>query len=303
MKVKSKFSIKDLENLSNVKAHTIRIWEKRYGLLQPSRTETNIRTYDLESLKKLLNVSLLYNEGYKISKIAKLSDSEIHEIIKTEVGLQIEGIALHNFRKAMFEFDISLFNKTYSELMQKLSFSEVFKTVFIPLLIDIGQLWQTNTIDPTHESFISELMKQKIMLNIDQAQQDFKLESDILFSLFLPNNEIHEIGLLYAHYELIKAGYNTIYLGTNIPLKSLIFLLNKNENIFFLSYLTMYPEEKPVLEYINDFQNYISNEKSCNLWVMGPRAMDVNQELLNENIKIIIKIDTLLEQLILLKQS
>lgn len=303
MKVKSQFSIKDLENLSNVKAHTIRIWEKRYGLLQPSRTETNIRTYDLDSLKKLLNVSLLYNDGYKISKIAKLSDREIHEIIKTKGGLQAEALALHGFKKAMFEFDISLFNATYANLMAEQSFSDVFKSVFVPLLRDIGSLWQTNTIDPAHESFISELIKQKIMLNIDLEQHSFEAESEVLFSLFLPNNEIHEIGLLYAHYELVKAGFNTIYLGTNIPLKSLGFLLNKNDNLFFLSYLTMYPEEKTVHEYIAEFQDYIAKEKPCNLWLMGPRTMDVNRDQLDKNVKIITHIDTLLEQLRLLKQS
>ena len=303
MKVKSQFSIKDLENLSHVKAHTIRIWEKRYGLLEPARTETNIRTYDLESLKKLLNVSLLYNDGYKISKIAKLSDDEIHAIIKEKGGLQREDLALHGFKKAMFEFDISVFNKTYADLMADQSFSEVFKSVFVPLLGEIGQLWQTNTIDPAHESFISELVKQKIMLNIDEAQHDFEAKSNVLFSLFLPNNEIHEIGLLYAHYELIKAGFNTIYLGANIPLKSLGFLLDKNDNLFFLSYLTMYPEQKTVLEYITEFQDYIANEKSCNLWLMGPRAKDVNPSQLAKNVTIITQIDALIAALNLLKQS
>lgn len=303
MKVKSQFSIKDLENLSHVKAHTIRIWEKRYGLLEPSRTETNIRTYDLESLKRLLNISLLYNDGYKISKIAKLSEDEIHELIKVKGSLRQEDLALHDFKKAMFEFDLALFNSTYGNLMKEQSFAEVFSSVFIPLLCDIGQLWQTNTIDPAHESFISELIKQKIMLNIDQTQQDFKPESDVLFSLFLPNNEIHEIGLLYAHYELIKAGFNTIYLGANIPLKSLGFLLNKNDNMFFLSYLTMDPDQKPVLEYISDFHEHIYSEKPCNLWLMGPKVNDVNQELTGNNVKIITQIDTLLKQLDFLKQS
>jgi len=303
MKVKSQFSIKDLENLSRVKAHTIRIWEKRYDLLKPSRTETNIRTYDLQSLKKLLNVSLLYNEGYKISKLAKLSESEIHKIIKIKGGLLPEDIALHGFKKAMFEFDISLFNKAYSDLITDKSFSEIFQTVFIPLLNDIGRLWQTNTIDPVHESFISELIRQKIMLNIDKAQHDFEAESDVLFTLFLPNNEIHEIGLLYAHYELIQAGFHTIYLGANIPLRSLGFLLDKNDNSFFLSYLTMYPEQKPVLAYIAEFQDYISKEKFCDLWLMGPRAKEINEDQLDKNVKIIAQIDTLLEQLRLLKQS
>ena len=185
MNVKSQFSIKDLENLSGVKAHTIRIWEKRYNLLTPDRTDTNIRTYDLDNLKRLLNVTFLYKEGYKISKIAKLDDSEIQTLIEDLAIDSQEDFALKAFKTAMFEFDEQLFTETYSKLSTQKSFREIFFDVFIPLLIEIGTLWQTGTIEPCHESFISELLKRKIIVNIEEQITSFKKKGDPLVCIVL----------------------------------------------------------------------------------------------------------------------
>ena len=219
--IKTQFSIKDLENLSGVKAHTIRIWEKRYNLLSPDRTETNIRKYDLINLKKLLNVTFLYNEGYKISKIANFDQEEISKLVSGAANLSIDNYSRNALKTAMFEFDHELFNSTYIELKKERSFSNIFSTIFIPLLSEIGKLWQTGTIDPSHERFISELIKQKIVVSINDLQQSREKISSQTFALFLPYEEIHEISLLYANYELINAGMNTIYLGENIHLSSL----------------------------------------------------------------------------------
>ena len=150
MNVKTEFSIKDLENLSGVKAHTIRIWEKRYQLLKPNRTDTNIRKYNLNSLKRLLNVSFLYNDGYKISKIADLNEEELLQLIQNKAHSNQEDYALKAFKTSMFEFDNQLFNITYKKLLEQKTFSEIFEHIFIPLLNEIGLLWQTGTIDPVH---------------------------------------------------------------------------------------------------------------------------------------------------------
>ena len=149
--VKKSFSIRDLENLSGIKAHTIRIWEKRYELLSPERTSTNIRTYSLASLQKLLNITLLYNNGYKISKIAKLQEADIPLI-------------------SMINFDLSLFQNTYSSLLSEKSFRDIFWEYFIPLLNELGLLWQTDTISPAHEHFITNLIKQKIYTSTEKLQ-------------------------------------------------------------------------------------------------------------------------------------
>ena len=202
MHVKTQFSIKDLENLSGVKAHTIRIWEKRYNLLEPTRTDTNIRKYDMVNLKKLLNVTFLYNEGFKISKIASFKESEILKIVNNQAETRKEDYAITSFKTAMFEFDQNLFTQTYNQLLEEKSFREVFFEVFLPMLNEIGMLWQTGTIDPAHERFISELIKQKIILRIEAQQRKAPANSDFLFVLYLPYQEIHEIGLLYANYEI-----------------------------------------------------------------------------------------------------
>ncbi len=118
--IKNEFSIKDLENLSGIKAHTIRIWEKRYNLLQPNRTDTNIRNYDLENLQKLLNVSFLNNNGYKISKISKLGERDIAMHVK-EIALKknLENHALNAFKVAMLNFDQAHFYKIYNKLSRR----------------------------------------------------------------------------------------------------------------------------------------------------------------------------------------
>ena len=303
MNVKTQFSIKDLENLSNVKAHTIRIWEKRYNLLQPERTDTNIRQYDLLNLKKLLNVTFLYNEGLKISKIAKLSEEEINNLVLGHSKDRSEEYAMSAFKEAMLDFNTELFSKTYKSLLKKRTFREVFFDIFLPLLNDIGTLWQTGTIDPSHERFISELIKQKIIINTEQVQQQRPVHTDFVFSLYLPYEEIHEIGLLYANYEILSAGYQTIYLGSNIPLDSLKFVTKHYKDIIFLSYFTVKPDKESLLEYTQEFNKKVSVNKSFQLWLMGYKTSEVRPEDLADNFTIIPFLSAFIEKLETLKKS
>ncbi|WP_420379743.1 MerR family transcriptional regulator [Gilvibacter sp.] len=304
MLVKTQFNIKDLENLSGVKAHTIRIWEKRYGLLEPNRTDTNIRKYDLDNLKKLLNVTFLYNEGIKISKIAKLSEEEIQQIIEERATQKQEDYAMKAFKTAMFDFDYTLFATTFNELSERMSFREIFMDVFIPLLQEIGTLWQTGTIDPAHERFISELIKQKIIVNISNLQSVQAPErDDILFSLYLPYEEIHEIGLLYAHYEILQAGYQTIYLGSNIPLPSLRNVLKHHDNVVFVSFFTVKPDKVSLYEYLKEYDKIICKEQLSDLWLMGAKTREVEASKVPEHVSVIGTIEGLLEKLNSLKKS
>ena len=285
--VKTQFNIKDLENLSGVKAHTIRIWEKRYNLLSPERTDTNIRKYNLENLKKLLNVSFLYNEGYKISKIAKLKNEEIKGLVNSLANSSEEQYAIKMFKMAMFEFNFEMFSDTYSELLKKKSFDELFIEVLIPLLNEIGRLWQTETIDPCHERFISELIKQKVIVNIELEQAKKSKLNDKVVVLFLPLGEIHEIGLLFANYLILKAGYKSIYLGTNIPLNNLQNVLKHYDNITFLSYFTIQPDKESILSYVRRFQKLIGIDKAQEFWLMGNMVKNIDHKKLPNNILVI----------------
>ena len=221
--IKSTFSIKDLENLSGIKAHTIRIWEKRYELLEPMRTDTNIRLYDIKNLQKLLNVVLLTDFGYKISKISKLNQEEIEKfVIKIQTDNIFYNYFLSNFKMAMLNFDQTLFFFLYNELLSQKKFSTIFYATLIPLLEEIGILWATNTITPAHEHFISHLIKQKILIEIEKYQLQQNEVSDKTYVLYLPFNEIHDLGLLFLHHEIITKGHHSVYLGRSLPIENLI---------------------------------------------------------------------------------
>jgi DNA-binding transcriptional MerR regulator len=267
------FSIRDLENLSGIKAHTIRIWEKRYGLLSPERTETNIRRYSLESLQKLLNITLLYSNGYKISKIAGIPDKEIPLVVREIVAKNsVKSHAINAFKMAMMNFDHALFHSTYNNLITDKSFREIFWDVFIPFLEELGLLWQTSTISPAHEHFISSLIKQKLVSNIDKLQSMDRPTKSRTFVLFLPENEIHEIGLLFLHYEILLRGYQTVYLGATMPLDFLPDLQKYFKNLVFLSYFTVMPTKDGLAEYISEFDSRLNLEGEVELWILGQQT-------------------------------
>ena len=273
--VKVNFSIKDLENLSGIKAHTIRIWEKRYNLLSPNRTDTNIRYYSLKSLQKLLNITLLYNNGYKISKIAKIPEEKLPVMVREIVSENsMKNKAINAFKLAMINFDQTLFLNTYNSLLGDRSFREIFHEIFLPLLNELGLLWQSETITPAHEHFVTALIKQKILLNIEKLQMSDPTKTDKTFVLFLPDNEIHEIGLLYLNYEIVLMGYRAIYLGQTIPLESLTDIQRYYDNLTYLSYFTVAPATDDIAAYIEKFQDLVNKNRQSELWILGQQVKE-----------------------------
>jgi DNA-binding transcriptional MerR regulator len=255
--IKQDFTIKDLENISGIKAHTIRIWEKRYNLLEPKRSDTNIRYYSHQNLQKLLNVVLLSKNNYKISKIAKMSEEEIlQESREVAFATAANDEAINALKLSMFQFDKVLFNNTYHKLLSKKTFKEIFKEVFIPFLQHIGLLWQTDTLLPAHEHFISNLIAQKIHINIENLEHGIK-DSEKTYVLFLPENEIHELGLLYLNYELVLRGNQTIYLGQNLPLNNLNYFFKLEKDLVFVTSLTVQPYDERIKEYFEEIENLL----------------------------------------------
>ncbi|WP_243472409.1 MerR family transcriptional regulator [Winogradskyella sp. MH6] len=278
--IKDQFSIKDLENLTGIKAHTIRIWEKRYNLLQPKRTDTNIRYYDLASFQKLLNVSYLNNNGYKISKIATIEKSKIPTLVR-EIASEnnMESHAINAFKLSMLNFDQALFYKTYNALLNEKDFEDIFYDIFIPLLTEIGLLWQTDTITPAHEHFLSSLIRQKILINTEKAQSEQKNISNKTFVLYLPENEIHELGLLFINHQIISKGYKSIFLGLSVPLESLVDLKNYYDELIYVSYFTVKPEKDDIEKYIEDFNQLLIKDSNTKLWILGQmlNALDIEK--------------------------
>jgi DNA-binding transcriptional MerR regulator len=295
--VKNVFSIKDLENLSGVKAHTIRIWEKRYNVLQPMRTDTNIRLYSLPSLQKLLNITLLHDYGYKISKIATFNEEKIVEMIREIVSKKnAKNHAVNAFKMAMMNFDQDLFSNTYNWLLEEKTFKEIFNQVFIPLMEEIGLLWQTDTITPAHEHFISCLLLKKILVNIEKIEADKPINTDKVYVLSLPLNEIHELGLVYLHYEIVSRGYRVVYLGESMPLNYLKDLKKHFNSIIFLSYFTIQPDR----EYVNDYVQTMGAEllgDGSQIWLIGKLTQYIDPNLIPVDVKVFDSIPDLIEKI------
>ena len=294
--IKQDFTIKDLENISGIKAHTIRIWEKRYNLLVPKRTETNIRFYSNENLQKLLNIVLLNNNNFKISKIAKMSDEElILQSREMAFNSLNKDEAINSFKLAMFQFDKVLFNNTYNKLLLKMNFREVFKDVFIPFLDHIGLLWQTDTLIPAHEHFISNLIAQKIQLNTEKLQYTTS-NSSKTYVLFLPENEIHELGLLFLNYELTLRGHNTIYLGQSLPFNNLDYFLKSENEFCFITSMTIMPFDAKVEDYFKEIDASLKGLKH-QLFATGNKINLLNNLNFESNIKLYKSVSDLLKEL------
>jgi MerR family transcriptional regulator, light-induced transcriptional regulator len=221
------YTIRELENLSGIKAHTIRIWEKRFGLIAPQRTSTNIRTYCDSELKKILNISILNRNGLKISKIAQLSQDEIvlkvnqftHEVSNSES--QIESLTV-----AMIDLDEYRFEQVLSRAIIQFGFEEAVTRVLYPFFVKIGLMWQTGAVNPAQEHFITNLVKQKFFSAIDGLINP-EMTNAKRFIFFLPEGEMHEIGLLFLCYMAKKRGYRTVYLGQSVPLNDVAELVKR----------------------------------------------------------------------------
>lgn len=296
--VKSEFSIKNLENISGIKAHTIRIWEKRYKLLSPERTDTNIRKYSLESLRKLLNINLLYKNGFKISKIANLEPEKISPIVR-EITLEnnTENISINALKLAMVNFDVVMFDIKYKILVENNGFEYVFFRIFVPLMAELGILWQTGAICPSHEHFVTSLIKQKIHVQTEKIQNKKSVEkSSPKFVVFLPENEIHELSTLYLNYLVLSKGFQTIFLGQSIPIKSLKTLLSQNQVLHFITYITVQPSRSNISNYIKLFYENILTGKKNKLSIFGPQAKFLESQQLPENVFVFKNHETFVEQ-------
>jgi MerR family transcriptional regulator, light-induced transcriptional regulator len=215
------YSIRDLETLSGVKAHTIRMWEKRYGLLNPQRTDTNIRYYLDQDVKMLLNAALLTRHGYKISKIACMSQRQLHEAVLEITEKKIDGdLQSDTLTLAMLELDEEKFDATIRQRIEEDGFRKTMIQVVFPFLNRLNVLWMTGSVMPVQENYIAGLIKQKIYVAIDQLTHPIKRKGT--FIVFLPEGEEHELSALFVHFLLRDAGYKVVNLGRNIALDDLL---------------------------------------------------------------------------------
>jgi DNA-binding transcriptional MerR regulator/methylmalonyl-CoA mutase cobalamin-binding subunit len=277
------YSIKDLENFTQIKAHTLRIWEQRYNLLNPERTETNIRLYSDRDLKKILNINLLYNNGLKISKIAQLTDKEIFEkaseLLKEPIENSIDGAdRLINKILAYDEFGI---RDDLESLYIQHDFEEIFSELLVPVLQKIGELWQVDSITISHEHFFSNIIRSFILKKTEEYHKTNPRKKKVL--LFLNEQEYHELGLLYYNYLLNKRGYETIYLGQSVPVEDLRVAVETIHPAYIFTSLTAKMEGKT----FSQFFQKLSEFYELNRVYAGGYQMNFYKERVPKNVHVI----------------
>ncbi|MFY8128941.1 MAG: MerR family transcriptional regulator [Chitinophagaceae bacterium] len=231
------FTIKDLENLSGIKAHTIRIWEQRYSLFKPQRTDTNIRYYSNNELKMVLNIALLNKYGYKISHIDKMSEEVLKEKINTLVHHEAQQERLVNqLISSLVDLELDEFENQLNQYIAQRGIEKAINNIIFPFLERVGILWLTNHINPAQEHLVSNIIRQKLIVGIDSANPVLSNPKKVL--MFLPEGEHHELGLLFVQYLLKSRGVKVFYVGANIPLKDLDYVINIKKPDLLYSHLT-----------------------------------------------------------------
>ena len=287
----NRFSIKDIEILTGIKPHTIRIWEQRYGIIKPQRTATNIRYYTENDLKLMLNVSLLNKMGFKISKITCLKPNEIeHKVLSLVEQANDADINLSALLNCMVRLDEDTFEHLLNKYLETNGLETTMTRILFPFLYRIGLLWQTGSITPAYEHFFTNLVRQKIIAAIDK-QVLTPLPDAKRFLLFLPPNEPHELGLLYAHFVIRQRGHRSVYMGLNLPIEHIICAHECCQPDFIVTTLTSCIKINAIEEFIVQISKTFSKSK-----ILLSGAQAVNKSLhLPQNVQIISDFDDFIQ--------
>ncbi len=287
----SHYSIKDIEQLSGIKAHTLRIWEQRYNFIKPKRTITNIRYYDDEDLKLVLNISLLKDHGHKISRICSMTEEDLQDEVKRlmekKLGFpeQIQSLTL-----SMLELDEDRFEKILSTNILQIGFERTMMKLIYPFFQKIGILWQTGAITPAQEHFISNLVRQKIIVAID-GQVVSNSNYHRKFLLYLPENELHEISLLFSAYIIKSRNNKVIYIGQNVPHEDLVNVYKDHNPDFLLTVMTTYPSAREVQSYIYQISQSFQNST---ILISGHQVVGQDMDI-PDNVYLLHKLQDLIE--------
>ena len=256
------YSIKDLENFSGIKAHTIRIWEQRYHLLSPVRTDRGIRTYSDIDLKRILNIATLQNKGgIKISKIAELTESEISEKILQLSGGELDYPEhIQAITVAMMDLDEYRFQVLAKTITDAYGFENFMLKVIYPFLTRLGTLWLSGSVGPAQEHFITHLIRQKIIAAIDSQMAKPKPDAK-KFLLYLPEGELHEIGLLFASYLIRARQHSAVYLGQSLPFDELCLAYEIHQPDYVFSVFTTEPSQDILPAYVSELDKMLPSAK------------------------------------------
>lgn len=269
------FTIKDLENLSGIKAHTIRIWEQRYQFLKPSRTQTNIRYYSSEELKKLLNIALLNKYGYKISHIDKMPEAEVKDKILSLSGPEAQQERIVNeLIQCMVDMNMERMEEVLDRYIAGRGIERTITQIIFPFMEKIGILWLTNHINPAQEHLVTNLVRQKLISGIESVQTSLFVDKTIL--LFLPEGEYHEVGLLYVHYLLKSRGAKVIYLGANVPMNDVEYVVKLKKPDFLFCHLTSVGQKFNFEKFLTNLSRRFPQEK---ILISGQLALSYEKKI------------------------
>lgn len=291
--MQSKYSIKDLEKLSGIKAHTLRAWEQRYQLIEPHRTDTNIRYYIDEHLKKILNIAVLVKSGMRISKVADMSAEELRTAV-IDAGRYRGNYEsqINAFKLAMLDYDEYLFENIFNKCLIQFGTDETLTKILGKFIQEIGLLWQAGAITVSNEHFISSLVKQKLFSIIDQTMLPRPSEQSKSYVLYLPADELHELGLLYLYYYLKKSGHRVIYLGQSVPIEYLKEVSDRTEVDQFISVFTTTPHFEEIDFYFEKIGEMF-NSDNYRFFLTGIQFMDYKSDNAPDQVRISPSIEAL----------
>lgn len=283
------YSIRELEHLSGIKAHTLRIWENRYKILQPKRTDTNIRYYTEADLKLLLKIALLNKHGLRISKIAKMSSEELNkEVGKLSENLVVGDYQIHLLTNAMIDMNEIQFEDVMDENINFRGFEQTMTEVIYPFLEKIGILWLSGSINPAQEHFITNLIRQKIIVGINNLPRPQNTSERYI--LFTPENELHELSLLFAHYMLKARGKSIVYLGAGVPTADVVTVAKARKPNYLFCISTSHPVKRKMQRFVSELDEGIA--KSTQVIMTGYQASRINFPL-PENFRVVHKVSDL----------
>lgn len=218
------FSIKDLENFSGIKAHTIRIWEKRYRILEPDRTDSNIRTYSESELKKILNVAYLNRNGLKISKISRLNEDELTQKVMTVSSLHDnldQDFQPGKILMAAIRFNETLFKDALYPFVQHEGIEAAYSRYLYPLLEKSRILWQTGSLSRAQEQFVRNTIKQMIIIE-DNDLKALSGKANPSIAMINTSDNLTDNNFLFYKYALKKRGFDVIFTGGILPASEVI---------------------------------------------------------------------------------
>jgi MerR family transcriptional regulator, light-induced transcriptional regulator len=269
------FTIKDVENLSGIQAHTLRIWEQRYSFLKPQRSNTNIRYYTNEELKAILNVALLNRFGYRISRISKMSAEEIAEKIMGLLPNEAQHQHIINqMLEQMIDMQLDHFDELLSQIIRQFGLAQAFTQIIFPFLERIGMLWAVGRVNAAQEHFVSNIIRQKLLAETEALPTPQQSDKKIL--LFLPEGELHEIGILFIQYLIKQQGLQNWYLGANVPVSDVSYVADTKKPSHLYTHLTAVGQSFSLEKFVSRMHEL---QPDTPIIVSGPVTFGYTQDL------------------------